>query len=233
MALYIVKPWYKKKGGSVDPDDYFDPVTHIATEANFIAFLAAGGKYDNKSLVGYKVQLGNGANYNNGLWVIADVNHNTDQPNTYDLIPQDCFYSRTFSSSSQYWRSSDVRTYLNSTFYNGFSDNFKSRMSTIIYDSNGSTYNDDKVILPSFTEINGTTGTTSAAFVVEGAAYPIFTDNDSRKKYQVSTTTYSLWWTRSRSTSSGTFVWVVRADGGMDGMGYGGSRYLAPVIRVH
>lgn len=231
MALYIVKPWYKKKGGSVDPDDYFDPVTHIATEANFIAFLAAGGKYDDKSLVGYKVQLGNSVDYNNGLWVIADINHNTDQPNTYDLIPQDCFYSRTFSSSTQYWRSSDVRTYLNGTFYNGFSENFKSHMSNIIYDSNGSTYNDDKVILPSFTEINGTTGTASTAFVVEGTAYPIFTDNASRVKEYSGTA--QLWWTRSRSTSGSTFVWLVRAYGDMDAMGYGGSRYLAPVIRVH
>ena len=226
MALFIVGSY---KASPYDPDSAFDPVTHVATEAAFIQLLQHG-VYDSK-YIGYKVQLGNSVDYNNGLWVIADVNHNTDQPNTYDLIPQDCFYRRTFSSSTQYWRSSDVRTYLNSTFYNGFSENFKSHMSNIIYDSNGSTYNDDKVILPSFTEVNGTTGITDTAFVVEGTAYPIFTDNASRiKKYNGSA---QYWWLRSRNTSYDNIVWSVYTDGSMDIGYYDGNRYLAPLMRVH
>ena len=225
----IIKRPNINKEKSVNPDDYFDPSTHIATEENFIKFLEAGGKYDDKSLVGYKVQLSNSVDYNNGIWVIADIGHHADQPNTYDLIPQDCFYSRSFGSG-QYWRNSTVRTWLNGTFYNGFSADFKSHMNNIVYDSNGSTYNDDKVILPSFTEVNGTTGTGSTYYVVEGVAYPIFTDNSSRiKKYNGSA---QYWWTRSRNTGGSNDVWRVGTDGSMLGSRYGNSRYLAPILRV-
>lgn len=220
------------KAKPVNPDDYFDPTTHIATEANFIAFLEAGGKYDDKSLVGYKVQLGNSIGYNNGLWVIADVGHHADQPNTYDLIPQDCFYSRSFDSSgSQYWRNCNVRTWLNDTFYNGFSNDFKSHMNNITYDSNGNTYNDDKVILPSFTEVNGGTGSSETYYVVEGTAYPIFTDNNSRIKNYNGTA--QTWWTRSRRTNNSNWVWIVYyTNGRLYGTSCYDSYYLAPILRV-
>ena len=227
MALFIVGSY---KASPYDPDSAFDPVTHVATEASFIQLLQHG-VYDSK-YIGYKVQLGNSVDYNNGLWVIADVNHDANQPNTYDLISQDCF-NTTWFGSSQYWRDSGVRTWLNDTFYNGFSENFKSHMNNITYVSNGSTYNDDKVILPSFTEVNGTTGTSSTDYVVEGTAYPIFTKKSSRQKYQTGTTTYKRWWTRSRRTGYST-VWYVKTDGSMNYTPYqGDSEFLAPLMRVH
>ncbi len=230
MALFIVGSC---KASPYDPDSAFDPVTHIATESAFIQLLQHG-VYDSK-YIGYKVQLGNSVDYNNGLWVIADVGHHADQPNTYDLIPQDAFYNTTFDDSSpyQYWRDSTPRLWLNSTFYNGFNENFKFHMNNITYDSNGSTYNDDKIILPSFTEVNGTTGTSDTTYVTEGTAYPIFTDNNSRKKYQTGTTSYVRWWTRSRHTGYSSSVWGVNTDGSM---GYRASNvncYLAPLMRVH
>lgn len=228
----IIKRCNMPKAKPLNPDDYFDPTTHIATEENFIRFLEAGGKYDDKSLVGYKVQLSQTSGYyNNGIWVIADVGHHADQPNTYDLIPQDVFYYTAFDDGSpyQYWRDSLPRTWLNSTFYSGFSENFKSHMNNITYDSNGSTYNDDKIILPSYTEVNG--GTSSYA-IAEGTAYPIFTDNNNRKKYQTGTTTYRAWWTRSRYILDSGYVWCVGIGGSMGYDYYGTSRYLAPILRV-
>ena len=227
MALFIVGSY---KASPYDPDSAFDPVTHIATEAAFIQLLQHG-VYDSK-YIGYKVQLGNSVDYNNGLWVIADVGHHADQPNTYDLIPQDVFYSMAFGSSP-YWRNCNVRTWLNDTFYNGFSNDFKDHMNNITYDSNGTTYNDDKVILPSFTEVNGTTGTTSTSYVAEGTAYPIFTDNNSRKKYQAGTGSYRSYWIRSRSTSGSIIVWCVGNDGRIYGDSFGNGYYLAPLMRVH
>jgi hypothetical protein len=223
MAMYIVKPWYRKK----NPDDYFDPVTHIATEENFIKFLECG-VYDSK-YIGYKVQLSNTATYNNGLWVIADVNHdsaNTRQRNCYDLISQDCFYSTAFGSD-QNWRNSSPRTYLNGTFYNGFSSAFKAHILNPKYKSQSTWYTDDYVILPSYKEVNGES--TSYADN-EGIAYPIFTDNSSRIKYRSGTSTASSWWTRSRRPS--TNVWFVRSNGSMYNNYYSSSNYIAPLLRI-
>jgi len=123
-----------------NPNNAFDPVTHIATEANFIKFLDCG-IYDTK-YIGYKVQLSNSVEYNNGLWVIADVNHdseNTGQSNCYDLISEGCFHSAAFSSISprNSWRNSTTRTWLNNTFYPGFSTKFKNHILNPKYNSQG------------------------------------------------------------------------------------------------
>ena len=217
--------------GPVDPDDYFDPVTHIATEENFIKFLECE-VYDSK-YIGYGVQLSNSVEYNDGVWIIADVDHdsaNTGQTNCYDLISKDCFHSTTFGSN-QDWRSSNPRTWLNNTFYPGFGTNFKSHMINIKYKSLSTWYTDDKIILPSYVELNGTTG--SAYY--EGITYPIFTDNTSRKKYKTGTTTYGDWWTRSQDPSYNLDVWYVSSDGNMYSVEYdifADVVYLAPILRV-
>ena len=230
MAMYIVGTF---KGVPFNPDACFDPDTHVATEAAFIQLLEHG-VYDSK-YIGYKVQLGNSVDYNNGLWIIADVNHdsaNTGQSNCYDLISQDCFYSTSFGSD-QNWRSSTPRTYLNGTFYSGFSSAFKAHMICPKYKSQSTWYTDDYVILPSKVEVNGGTSTTDS----EGVAYPIFTgnagtgSNSSRiKKYNGSA---SRWWTRSRFTYGSDSVWYVLTDGYMTNNSYSSSYYLAPLMRVH
>lgn len=226
MAMYIVGTF---KGVPFNPDACFDPVTHVATEAAFIQLLQHG-VYDSK-YIGYKVQLGNSVDYNNGLWVIADVNHdsaNTGQTNCYDLISQDCFYSTSFGD--QNWRSSTPRTWLNNTFYPGFSTEFKNHILNPKYNSQGTWYTDDKIILPSYKEVSGGS---SSYQDNEGVAYPIFTDNASRIKYQNGTSTTRSWWMRSRYTGSSDRVWIVNSDGSTYNNYYYGSRYLAPLMRVH
>ena len=216
------------KESPFNPDDMFDE-NHIATEENFMKLLDHN-VYDSK-YIGYKVTLTNSAQYNNGTWIIADVNHdssNTGQTGCYDLISQDCFYSTTFGSN-QNWRSSTPRTYLNGTFYSGFSSAFKAHMICPKYKSQSTWYTDDYVILPSYKEVNGGT---SSYQDNEGVAYPIFTDNNSRKKYQTGSTSYNRWWTRSRYTRSSDFVWNVYTDGRVDYNGYTDSRYLAPLLRI-
>ena len=211
------------------PDDFFDPTTHIATEENFIKFLQAG--IYTSDVIGYKVQLGNSVEYNNGLWVIADVDHdstNTGQTNCYDLISQDCFYSTSFGRN-QNWRDSTPRTYLNGTFYSGFSSAFKAHILNPKYNSQGTWYTDDYVILPSYKEVNGGTSTAQDN---EGVGYPIFTDNTSRVKNQSDTSTTRIWWTRSRDNRGSSSVWTVSASGSMNYGSYSYSRYLAPLIRT-
>ena len=223
MAMFIVKPWYRKK----NPDDYFDPVTHMATEENFIKFLQCG-VYDSK-YIGYKVQLGNSASYNNGLWVIADVNHdsaNTGQSNCYDLISEDCFNAAGFSNSTNIWRNSDTRTWLNGTFYNGISSSFRNHLIPMKYNSAGSWYSDDNILLLSGTELNATTG------VTEGVAYPIFTDAASRvvKIYNTAQTGY--YWTRTKGSLN--YVWNIDTDGLIYNQHYHkDALYRRTVMRVH
>lgn len=213
-----------------DPDSVFDPTTHVATEENFMKLLEHG-VYDSK-YIGYKVQLGNSVDYNNGIWVIADVNHdsaNTGQTNCYDLVSLDCFHSAAYSSYSQSWRSSTARTWLNNTFYPGFSSEFKNHILTPKYNSQGTWYADDYVILPSCKEVNGRTTTAAED---EGAVYPIFTNNASRIKNQFGGGTY-YWWTRSRYVSNSNYVWCVLTDGSMSTYTYNNSgHFLAPLLRI-
>ena len=221
-------------GGSFDPDNYFDPTTHIATESNFIKLLEDG--YYEESLIGYKVQLSNSTDYNNGTWIIADVNHdsdNTGQTDCYDLISQDCFYSTTFGSN-QNWRSSTPRKWLNSTFYRGFSSNLKNRLMNPKYNSDNTWYTDDIVIIPSFIEVNGNVPTDYSSYIVsEGVKYPIFESGSSdRIKYQSGTSTTVRWWTRSRLTNNSNYVCDVKVNGDMGSGAYSNNRYLAPILRV-
>lgn len=217
-----------KVESSFNPDDMFDE-NHIATEANFIQLLKHG-VYDSK-YIGYKVQLSNSAQYNNGTWIIADVNHdsaNTGQTNCYDLISVDCINPGSSFGSSQNWRNSNMRTWLNGTFYNGLSSDIKSRIINIKYNSQGTWYNDDKIIMPSCTELNYS----NSYAEIEGIAYPIFTNNNSRIKNQFGTTSTYYWWTRSRSTHYSSYVWRVGTDGSLSYSYYTDSRYVVPTLRV-
>ena len=155
MAMFMVKPWYKKD--DFDPDACFD-ANNTATEENFIKLLEHG-VYDRK-YIGYFVTLSNTVDYNGGKWVIADVNHdsaNTGQTNCYDLISEGCFHNGEFGSSNDSWRSSTARIWLNDTFYPAFSTEFKNHILNLKYNSQGTWYTDDKIILPSKVEVNGGT----------------------------------------------------------------------------
>jgi len=223
-----------------DPDNIFDPTTHVATETDFIKLLEHG-VYDSK-YIGYKVQLSNSVDYNNGLWVIADVNHdniNTGQSNCYDLISEDSFHKAAFSNSSPYsgWRSSTARTWLNNTFYPGFSTEFKNHILNPKYKSQSTWYTDDYVILPSKVEVNGETGNSTDN---EGVAYPIFTgtagtgENSSRKKHPAGSTSYvGYWWLRSRTPSDSNYFYeVYGGDGSIGSAHYEWTYLLAPLLRV-
>jgi hypothetical protein len=228
MAMFIVKPWYKNK---VNPDDYFDPVTHIATEENFIKFLECG-VYDSK-YIGYKVQLSNSAAYDNGLWIIADVNHdsvNTGQTNCYDLISEKIFLSGSFGSNWNYV-GSYLQSRLNSTLYNGFSLDIKNHIMNIVYKSQSSWVNTDKVVAPSFVEVNGSSSGQSTS-EIEGVQYPLFTDNNSRRKMVHGASYNSGWWLRTRALGADNIVWQVNGSGTIDGYWYYNSGYTSAIIRT-
>lgn len=230
MALFIVGSY---KASPYDPDSAFDPVTHVATESSFIQLLEHG-VYDSK-YIGYKVQLGNSVDYNNGLWVIADVNHdsaNTGQTDCYDLISENVFGERTYSDGSTWWQNSTIRTYLSSTFYDGFGTDIKTHILSMKYKAGGSWLN-DKIIIPSCIEVNITSGIST----VEGTQYPIFTDNNSRiKNIFNSTAINNEWWTRTQNYESdyGNYMQkIVYRDGSPQSRYYNTTSRLAPLMRVH
>lgn len=227
MIGNILAPFEEVYVPPFDPDSMFDS-SNTATEENFIQLLEHG-VYDSK-YIGYYVKLTNSVEYNNKIQVIADVNHdstNTGQTNCYDLISENCFYSVAFGSN-QNWRSSIPRTWLNDTFYPGFSTEFKNHLLNPKYNSQNAWYTDDKIILPSKIEVNGGLPSTND----EGVAYPIFTDNASRKKYQTGSTATSGWRTRSSYIDTANNVWCVTTGGKMGGGNYSSSRCLAPILRV-
>ena len=216
-------------GGGFDPDSIFDPTTHVATEADFITLLE-NGIYDSK-YIGYKVQLSSSSGYyNNGLWVIADVNHdsaNTGQTNCYDLISENCFGEMAYGVDSN-WRDSMIRSFLNGNSYlNKFSSEFKAHILNLKYKSNGSWYNDDKIIIPSEYEVG-----LNSQGLNEGMMYPIFTEGDSskRQKYIEGSQNFGNWWTRTRSDSE--YVILVGMWGYSTISESYNYYYIAPLMRV-
>ena len=212
-----------------DPTSIFD-LNNTTTEELFIILLNRG-IYDS-SIVGKFVTLSNSVDYNNGKYVIADVNHdsaNTGQTGCYDLISVNCFHYAAFGSSKQ-WRSSSLRTWLNNTFYLGFSSNFQIHIMNIKYKSLSYWYEDDKIIIPSYKEVNGGT----SGYTAEGASYPIFTNDSSRLKYEPGLTYGSSWPTRTPLTSaSDDYIWIVGSDGSMLDYGnYTVARPNVPLLRV-
>ena len=229
MAMFIVKPWYGKN----PLDEYFDPDTHIATEENFIRFLQAG--IYTEDVIGYKVRLQNqSTEYDNGLWIIADVNHdsaNTGQTDCYDLISEQCFHPTTFSDSkSDNWRNSNIRSWLITQYVSMFDGGIENHIMNLKYNSRGVWYTNDNIIIPSYKELNGT----SSYQDNEGVPYPIFADNNARIKYGFDTGDAQIWYTRSRSTAYlGDTVWRVVKAGSFDTNYVWYAMRIAPIIRVH
>ena len=177
---------------NINLDDYFDSVTHTTTEENFINFL--NKKYYTNKVIGYKVTINNTANQGTiSTYTIADVDHD-DYFNTYDLISDGCI---NYLNSKWDYRGSDARTWLNNSYYNSFSNNFRSHITKISYNCKGTIYSDDYITIPSATEIGHLNASDHTADpMIEGTKYPILTGiNNFYERYYK--TNYQSWMTRS------------------------------------
>ena len=217
-------------GGEFNPDDMFDE-NHVATEENFIQLLDHE-VYDSK-YIGYKVQLSNSCEYDNGLWVIADVDHdsaNTGQTNCYDLISQDCFYNTKFGTNATncYWYMkmgyNSVRNWLNSSFYEGFSDDFKVHMLDLKHHSNNY-WIESKLIIPCCKELGGLASST-----YQGTTYSILSGGSAKVKLIFGTSTKGSYWTRESGTNSNQYY--VDTSGSLVYQFYQYYAYVAPIMRV-
>ena len=173
-----------------------------------------------KNDIGKTVYLSNTCT-SNQEWRIADINHD-NTTGTVDLFPKYIIDNNVravkFHENSQYYKKSDLRTYLNDTIYNGFTDEVKNAMKVQNFPSNGETLS-DKVKCPSVDEL-GLNYRSNRNVIVEGTIYPIFgtqqlqSGTNSLAIFELynsaSTNADCQYWTRSRyyisnDTSSDVF----------------------------
>lgn len=236
--VYTVAVNYKKLRSSFDVEvmsnipAIYNTVknANAVTEAQWVEFCEAGciklarDNDDTASFIGKNITLSNTVESTYTSWKIADFNHD-NSGDTCDLILNNCIYNNHSFSEYDYEKCTHRRWLIN-TYLPGFSANVQNKLQTMSISSNGTILN-DKIALLSFTEINGSTGTTDTTHhIVEGTRYPIFTDNASRIR-----TGKLNWWTRSRYQYS--YPWSVGSSGSL-GRYFKGDEYglgIVPVIR--
>lgn len=215
-------PYYKKlKNGQT------------LTEAEWLEFLDADGikyivdKGEESLFLNKKVTVHNSETPNYSIWDIADFNHDNTEY-TCDLIASNVVENQYFSSSTSsmvtrgYFGNSDIRYWLNGTYYNGFSAEVKSKIQTMNVYSWDRSYSLNVKIL-SRREIN------DENYSLEGTAYPIFTDANSR----IRTGANSSWWTRTCVSKSPypDSEFYVTENGGSSSRPYYNNCGVLPCIR--
>ena len=154
-------------------------------------------------------------------WVIADVNHDGTK-GTVDLFPVEVLKTdMQFDPVSQLYGISDLRSWLNGKFYNGFSDEVRDAITYQQTLSNGEILL-DKVKCPSLTEL----GINCNRYLIkEGSIYPIFgnktkCDANELSIFKDKNKNSTRYWTRSRNTNYSTGVWGVYYNGYCNATGY-------------
>lgn len=234
-----IKP--KFSGNIVKPSDSKNlPEPGNLTEEEFISILDAG-VYDTK-YIGSKVTINNSySEYaSNNIYTIADANHdsaNTGQNNCYDLIA-DCVIRRELANTNFDSSSSDsLYKYLNNTFYYGFNTNFINHIMQMRFPISAN-YSSQWVTLyitiPSTAEVNLVS---KYYWTPLGIPYPIFTDNDSRKrKYPDNEEYYSSYWARDYAGTgiygSNKYYYIDNTGVTYTASGSYDKMYFVPLFRV-
>ena len=150
------------------------------------------------------------------------------------LLSKDIYTTRTWDSSNNDYKNSDIHSYLNGTFLNLFDDDIKNAIKQVkIPYQNGTGSGGSvasganglscKIFLLSGYELGWTTSDNSH-FPRDGAKLSYFSsgtgsaaNNKRIANYNGSATN---WWLRSPYTSHTNHVWSVVSDGGCDYWGY-------------
>ena len=151
-----------------------DPTKMEFTEAEFLSVIADGNQ--SKMKIGALITLSN--QYCDTYEVIG-TNHDSTS-GTVDIMSHTQVGNQVFNSSSQVYSSSNIRTWINSTYFDAFSSNIQNAaktMSVVTNTSSGNSTTSDKVKLLSMTEIGATS---SDAPTGEGSLYSdVFTPGES------------------------------------------------------
>ncbi|SET76366.1 hypothetical protein SAMN05660297_03422, partial [Natronincola peptidivorans] len=150
-------------------------------------------------------------------WIVVAEGHYSTTPNndSVTLLSNEMIGRYKYDGVppvSSDWEDSELRNWLNTTFYNHFSNSFKDNiLSTLVpnktYDSDIISHTTDKVFMPSTTELGATLYTYTR---VVGSNWGYFTDNTSRRAHFSYPNTrsgeYISYWTRSPGTITGDGV---------------------------
>lgn len=160
------------------------------------------------------------------------------------LLLKDIYTTRTWDSSNNDYKNSDIHSYLNGTFLNLFDNDIKNAIKQVkIPYQNGTGSGGSvasganglscKIFLLSGYELGWTTSDNSY-FPRDGAKLSYFSsgtgsaaNNKRIAKYNGSAT---HWWLRSPDTSYTYYVWLVGSSGGCNGWGYGGAYGVRPAL---
>lgn len=160
-------------------------------------------------------------------WIVVAKNHSGYPANSVTLLAQGTVAKYAFDDSlgvingrlegTNYWINSKIRAWLNSTFYNHFSQDFKkliltSNLPSHEGGSSGLAYTtNDKIFLPSITELgyikdNNTNDWAALNYIHEsGLDWGFFTGDDSRQV-----------WNSERRYGVAPFYWTRSTYGGRD-----------------
>ena len=178
------------------------------------------------ALLGKIITIPNAGRCN--LFKIIGVNYegtsNTiDAQSIHNAIPE-----QYFDDSTNIYKDSSIRKYLNNEYLEGFCKLAKDLMVTMQVKSNGDVLN-DKVKILSMTEMGMEEYINDRIVQNEGEEYPLYIH---MLKDTVEDHDYIIHMTRSRDLGYGSGVWRIYSNGGVsyDGVDY--ERGAAPVIRL-
>lgn len=207
-----------------------DPTKDEFTQDEFIA--ACGLGLQSQMKIGAIIHL------NNTLcntYRIIGVNHD-NTTGTIDIMPTTQVGNWAFSSSSQYWANSLIRTWINGEFLMYFDQDVQDLMKVMDVVTSGSTLK-DKAKLLSWKELGLTYNSTYMDSSDGGTQYSVFTAGTYNTKIinrwipAGANGNSSYYWTRSRDTNDSCHVWIVISDGSCGTGNYTNTGGVAPVLR--
>ena len=168
---------------------------------------------------------------------VIGVNHD-GTTGTVDIMAHTQVGNQQFSTSSQVYSSSNIRTWINGTYFNAFSESIRNAaktMAVVTNTSSGNTTTNDKVKLLSAAEIGMThtyaptgEGSLYTGVFTPGAYNEYITD---RWRAAGSYGNANYYWLRSRYSYSTANVWIVGSYGNCNNSSYAGTRGVLPVLR--
>lgn len=131
----------------------------------------------------------------------------------------------------QHWSTSDLRTWCNNDIFNLLPENLKTSIKEVIkvsdtgYDGQSLEEAHDKIWICSLEEIGDETGTIISG---QGNTYPVFTDNDSRKRTLLNGSVGD-YWTRTTHANVGT-IYIIYGNSGISSTAVANAKYINILI---
>lgn len=190
--------------------------------------IAAGSGYM-KFNVGDLITL----SYNGNATNFRVVHKNYLTQNKIVLLAEDCAFKKAWNTNDiNNYSTSTIRSYLNSTVLNGFSQKNQNAITTPnlqCHDNKTEKILNDKIWLPSHEEMGYSTGEYAP---VEGSTFSYYNGAENSKRIKKFNGKSVLWWLRTPYTYSNRDVWHVIDNGGANGGGSSNSYGVAFAFEI-